>query len=141
VTDPVGLGYSCPLLDCAGVWDGPVLVAARTNSGTSNWAHSVHPGSSHANLQIHNRSVLCVAHFTTLPERRLRRRVNDFPQCSYKLLQYKQKTYTDIIFQHSPLTFQLFWSIVTQTSLCPQKRFSAEKHETYTLPPSLLGLR
>jgi hypothetical protein len=73
VTGPVGLGYSYPPLDCAGVLDGhSVLAAARTDSETSNWAHSGHPGSSHVNLHIHKHngisSVVC---FTTLSASRV----------------------------------------------------------------------
>jgi hypothetical protein len=60
VIDPVGLGYSYPLLDCAGVLDGhSVLAVARTGSEKSNWARSIHPGSSHVNLHIHNGIFLC----------------------------------------------------------------------------------
>jgi hypothetical protein len=55
VTGPVGLGYSYPPLDCAGVLDGySVLAAAHTGSVTSNWGRSIHPGSSHVNLHIYN---------------------------------------------------------------------------------------
>lgn len=62
VSGPVGLGYSYPLLDCAGVLDGhSVLAAARTDSETSNWARSIHPDSSRVNLHIQNVTALCAS--------------------------------------------------------------------------------
>ena len=61
MTGPVGLGYSYPPPDCAGVLDGhSVSAAARTGSETSNWARSIHPGSYNVNLHIHNSFFLCV---------------------------------------------------------------------------------
>lgn len=66
MTGPVGLGYSYPPPDCAGVLNGhSVSAVARTGSEMSNWARSNHPGSSHVNLHIHNAIFLYVVHFTT----------------------------------------------------------------------------
>ena len=73
----------------------------------------------------------------------IRRWVNNYPQYRYNLyFNKKKKTYTNIIFQHSPLAFQCTSSIVAQASLCPQKKnVLAEQPATHAPLPSSLGLR
>lgn len=64
MTDPVGLGYSYPPPDCAGVLDGHfVSVVEHTDSETSNLVHSDHPGSSH--VCLHEHTIVTVPYHST----------------------------------------------------------------------------
>lgn len=56
-------------------------------------------------------------HYSTFWKCILLRWVNNYPHCIYKIYYNK-----DIIFQHSPLTFQWIWSSIAWASLCHQNR-------------------
>jgi hypothetical protein len=66
VTDPVGLGYSYPPPDCAGVLDDDhfLLVVEHTDSVMSSVVHSDYPGSFHVSLHKHTN--VTVSYFTMI---------------------------------------------------------------------------
>ena len=65
VTDPVGLGYSYPPPDCAGVFDDHfVLAVEHTDSVTSSLVHSDHLSSFHVSL--HKHTTVTVSYLTMI---------------------------------------------------------------------------